>query len=116
MRTDAVPDEHHLREQAREAIRSGKLPARSPVRLFSGPGSGVVCPVCSMSVKKNDDVAIALEFKVRPLPDQGTLREVLERLHATLDVHRYELHVRCFAAWEFERTEVDRPTGSRPSA
>jgi hypothetical protein len=83
--------------------------------LFSGPGSGAVCTVCSAPVKKSD-VGIELEFKVRPLPDQGSLREVLERLHETLHVQRYELHLRCFAAWEFERAQVDRPTGSRPSA
>jgi hypothetical protein len=67
-------------------------------------------------VKKSDEVGIELEFKVRPLPDQGSLREVLERLNATLHVQRYQLHLRCFAAWEFERAQVDRPTGSRPSA
>jgi hypothetical protein len=35
-----MPDEPRLREQAREAIEKGKLPARRPDRAWGGPGVG----------------------------------------------------------------------------
>ena len=39
-----MPDEQILREKAREAVRSGKLPARRPDRTWGGPGLGLPAP------------------------------------------------------------------------
>ena len=55
-----MPDEPRLREQARAAIQSCKLPSRSPDRTWGGDNPG------------------------------------LDKFH---------VHVRCFAAWEFERNK-----------
>jgi hypothetical protein len=41
-----MPDEPRLREQAREAIQTGKLPSRAPDRTWGGPGVGADCTVC----------------------------------------------------------------------
>ena len=85
-----MPDEIRLRQQAREAIRSGKMPSRNPDRTYGGPGSGVTCSVCAELIRP-DQAEIETEFKrhaVSPNPD------------------RYFLHVRCLAAWEFERTKI----------
>jgi hypothetical protein len=41
-----MPDERILREQAREAIKTGRLPARSADRASGGPGVGALCARC----------------------------------------------------------------------
>jgi len=81
-----MPDEPILREKAREAIQSGKLPARRSDRMFGGPGSGQRCAVCGKPLPR-EEVEIELEFNQRHGLDQ------------------YHLHHRCYAAWEFERTK-----------
>jgi hypothetical protein len=43
-----MSDELILREKAREAIRSGKLPGRRPDRTWAGPGLGVACAICAL--------------------------------------------------------------------
>jgi hypothetical protein len=87
-----MPDESILREKAREKIRSGKLPIAKPDRTFGGQSSGGTCAVCGDQVKR-DDVEFEIEFK---------------RRGATPGLDRYYLHQRCFAAWEFERTKVEK--------
>ena len=57
-----MPDEPRLREQAREAIKGGRLPRQAPDRTWGGPG-------------------------VNPGLD------------------KFHVHIRCFAAWEFERNK-----------
>jgi len=78
-------NEATLREKAREAIQSGKLPAMKPSRTWGGPGSGTECSVCGEPVK----------------PDQMEL-EIEYCNGGTPDLDHYHLHVRCFAAWECE--------------
>ena len=80
-----MPDEPILREKAREAIRSGKLPARRSDRMFGGPGSGHRCALCGKPLPR-EEMEIELEFNQRDGLDQ------------------YHLHHRCYAAWEFERS------------
>ena len=82
-----MPDETHLRAQAREAVRAGKLPSRHPDRTWGGPGVGAPCSVCGEAVKKDQ-----LEFEIQFVRDGD---------NPGLD--KFHLHVRCFAAWEFER-------------
>ena len=83
-----MPDEKVLRAKAREAVRSGKLPSRQPDRTGGGPEVGAPCTVCGAAITKDQ-----LEFKVQ-FADDGS--------NPGLD--KFHIHVRCFAAWEFERT------------
>ena len=82
-----MPDEPRLREQAREAVRAGKLPARAPDRTWGGPGVGVPCAVCGKPVAKDE-----MEFEIEFAHDGD---------NPGLD--KFHILIRCFAAWEFER-------------
>jgi hypothetical protein len=82
-----MPDEPILREQARAAIKNGKLPARAPTRTWGGPGVGAACSVCEKPVRKDE-----LEFEIQFAHDGD---------NPGLD--KFHVHLRCFAAWEFER-------------
>ena len=85
-----MPDETRLREQARAAIKNGKMPARAPDRTWGGPGVGAECSVCGRPVTKDE-----LEFEIEFAHDGGT--PGLDKFH---------VHLRCFAAWEFERNKA----------
>jgi hypothetical protein len=84
-----MPDEATLRAKAREVIRAERLPNRRPDRTWGGQGIGVPCTICGEPVTRNQ-----LEFEIQFTIDGGT-EPGLERFH---------IHVRCFAAWEFERS------------
>jgi hypothetical protein len=88
-----MPDELKLRYQARDVIRSSRLPLRKPDRMFGGPGSGALCPVCGELATKKE-LELEIEFN----------------RHSVVD--RFHLHPRCYAAWEFERTKVTDPASS----
>jgi len=83
-----MPDEPILRAKAREAIRTGKLPNRRPDRTWGGPGVGASCTICGEPVTKDQ-----LEFEIQFSRDGN---------NPGLD--KFDLHIRCFAAWELERT------------
>jgi hypothetical protein len=85
-----MPDESALREKAREVIRSGKLPARPPDRTWGGPGVGIACMICGLPVGK-EQMAIEIQFSYNG-PSPG--------------LDKFDVHVRCFAAWEFERVKL----------
>ena len=85
-----MPDETCLREQAHAAIQSGKLPARAPDRTWGGPGIGALCAVCGRPVTK-DELECEIEF-ARAADFPG--------------IDNFHVHVRCLAAWEFERTKA----------
>jgi hypothetical protein len=86
-----MPDEAHLREDAREALRMGKLPSHQPIRLWGGLGVGAVCAICRPAVSR-DQIEVASEFaRTGPIPG----------------LDKYHLHLRCFAAWELERPQGD---------
>ena len=82
-----MPDESLLRAKARAAVENGKLPSRQPDRTWGGPGVGAPCAVCGLPVKKDE-----MEFEIQFARDGGS--PGLDKFH---------VHVRCFAAWEFER-------------
>jgi hypothetical protein len=84
-----MPDEPRLREQAREAVKNGKLPARAPDRTWGGPGVGAACTVCERPVTK-DEMEFEIEF------EHDGSQPGLDKFH---------VHIRCFAAWEFERNK-----------
>ncbi|MGH7345536.1 MAG: hypothetical protein ACREK4_11535 [Candidatus Rokuibacteriota bacterium] len=84
-----MPEESGLRKMAREAMRAGTLPIRRPDRTWGGPGIGVPCRVCREAITKNQ-----LEFELQ-----------FSHAGAVPGLDRYHVHIRCFAAWEFERNE-----------
>jgi hypothetical protein len=86
-----MPDNTSLREKAREAIRTGRLPTKKPDRTFGGPGVGATCALCGENIPRGES-----EFEIE-----------FRRHGATPGLDRYYLHYRCFAAWEFERAKLD---------
>jgi hypothetical protein len=84
-----VPDEPLLREQAREAIRAGRLPSRRSDRMFGAPGTGRPSVVCGKPMK-HDEMEVELQF---------------DRQDGTRGFDQYRLHHLCYAAWELERTK-----------
>ena len=84
VRTGPGGEEDALRERARAAVVSGRLPGRAPDTTFGGRGSGFDCSVCAASLAA-DELEIETEFA----DDEG---------HAERTIHRF--HVRCFLAWE----------------
>jgi hypothetical protein len=57
-----------------------------------GPGVGAECSVCGRPVTKNE-----LEFEIQFARDGD---------NPGLD--KFHVHIRCFAAWEFERNKSPR--------
>lgn len=82
-----MPDEAALRAKAREVIHAGKLPNRRPDRTWGGPGVGARCAVCAEPVTRTQ-----LEFEIQFATDG-----------AEPGLDKFHVHIRCFAAWEFER-------------
>jgi hypothetical protein len=82
-----MPDENLLREKARAVIREGKMPKGAPDRTWGGPGVGAPCSVCGLPVTKDEK-----EFEIQFSRDGD---------NPGLD--KFHVHIRCFAAWEFER-------------
>jgi hypothetical protein len=85
-----MPDEPILREKARAAVQRGKLPARRPDRTWGGPGVGADCAVCERPIT-HDEMELQIEFA---------------REGSTPGLDAFHVHIRCFAAWEFERGKV----------
>jgi hypothetical protein len=93
----ATEDEQELRLKARDAIRRHLMPCRRPDHTWGGPGSGGTCNICK-KVLSAEDMALDLEFA----------SEQTEPGPVT-----YQVHARCFAAWEFERQQGPTPTELR---
>ena len=74
-------------QKARAAIQSGKIPSRIPDRTWGGPGIGAPCAICELPVTKSEQ-----ELEIQFAHDG-----------ATPGLDKFHVHVRCFAAWEFER-------------
>jgi hypothetical protein len=85
-----MSDESLLREKARAAIQTGKLPSRTPTRTWGGPGVNAPCEICGIAV-----TADQMEFEIQFARDGD---------NPGLD--KFHVHIRCFAAWEFERRHV----------
>ena len=118
MEDQAGPNTSELsaRDMARAAIRVGKLPNRPPRRTLGGTGSGASCASCGEQIRP-DQTEIEMVYTEQRLAEQTSLSAVLERLRAGFEaeVRRYRLHARCFAAWEFERDNLDL-VGGRSAA
>jgi hypothetical protein len=81
-----MDDDGVLSQKARDAMRRGVLPRRSPDRMWGGPGSGARCAVCSQPITP-DEVGYEVEFHDRSGQPERT----------------ESMHVVCFAAWDRER-------------
>ena len=77
-------DDDGLRQKARAAIQSGKLPTRRPDRTWGGRGSGVPCAICDLALCR-DEMELEIEFVATG--------------HYPKIIH---VHTKCFAAWELE--------------
>jgi hypothetical protein len=77
-------DQGVLRQQARLAIQSRKLPDRLPESTLGGPGIDAPCAVCDRPVRA-DELEIELKYSDRA---KGAAS--------------YHFHVRCHRAWEIE--------------
>jgi hypothetical protein len=86
-----MPDEPLLRQCARAAIERGAIPRERPERFWGGRGTGEACTNCETIIPQGE-VEIEIELPSHGSPD-------------TRPDIRY-FHVRCFAAWELERTKV----------
>jgi hypothetical protein len=75
-----------------KVLKAGKLPNRRPDQTSGGPGVGAPCVVCDLPVEPDQ-----LEFEVQFARDSDNPGLV-----------KYHVHVRCFAAWEFERRRDNR--------
>ena len=80
-------DENVLRQIARKVVQDGKLPSRRPDRTWGGPGVGAPCAICGVPVARDQ-----MEFEIQFTRDGD---------NPGLD--KFHVHIRCFAAWEFER-------------
>ena len=89
-----MSDEPFLRVCARKAILAGRLPVRRADGTWGGHGHGATCVVCQEKISESD-----LEMK-------------LEFWQADLPPEMFHLHIRCFAAWEFERTRMPTKRGT----
>jgi hypothetical protein len=89
---NAMLDEIVLRAKAMAAVQQGKLPRKSPDRVWGGPGVGAPCAVCELPIEKAE-MEFEIQFAVDGKGGGG-------------DLDKFHLHRRCFAAWEFERTRV----------
>jgi hypothetical protein len=78
-----------LSEKVRSALRAGKIPNRTPDRTSRGPEVGAKCPICDLPFTVEDLVEVDFAHE----GDTG--------------VESYHLHLRCYAAWEFERRKED---------
>jgi hypothetical protein len=84
-------DETRLQEKARKAIRRGTLPRTRPDRRFGRSGIGETCAVCGEQVGRHE-MAFEIEFN---------------RHGVTPGLDRYDLHIRCYTAWETTRRSLD---------
>lgn len=83
-------DEETVRAKARSVIQKGKLPSRTPDRTWGGPGVGALCVICDLPVRPTE-----MEFEIQ-----------FQRNGDNPGLDKYHVHIRCFAAWEFERHAV----------
>ena len=85
-----MPNEAEIRALARRVLQTRTLPRRDPDRTWGGPGVDMPCTICGVRISA-DTTEYELQFR------RHGRDAILDRFH---------LHLRCFAAWELERTKV----------
>jgi hypothetical protein len=88
--TVEMPNEHRIRALARNIFQAGLMPRRDPDGTWGGKGVDVPCAICGERIG----------------PDQLEYELQFGQEGATPDVDLFHLHLRCFAAWEMERTKA----------
>ena len=78
-----------MREKVREAVRTGKLPNRSPDHIWGGMGTGVECGICGGHVASGD-IELEVHFAAGDSAGKDT----------------YIVHLRCFSILEDERQNL----------
>jgi hypothetical protein len=86
-----MSNEVEVRAQARHALISDKIPRCDPDRTWGGPGADMPCTIRAKRVTVSQ-----MEYELQFRHDG-----------ATPDLDRYHLHLRCFSAWEMERTKLE---------
>jgi len=86
-----MPNEALVRSQARQALTRGHIPRRDPDRTWGGPGADIPCTICGVRITVSQT-----EYELQYRHDG-----------ANPGLDRFHLHLRCFAAWEFERTKFE---------
>jgi len=125
-------DDGTLRRRVREAIDTGKLPDRSPVGVWGGPGCGASCAICGERIGV-DEIGFELEFSAGD--ELGWLQAGGNGLngHSAGNGARsngngnghgphangsgngkdnLHMHLRCHAAWDLARQEVEHTQAS----
>jgi hypothetical protein len=69
------------------SFRTVSFRAAPPDRTWGGPGVGAVCVICDLPVRPTE-----MEFEIQ-----------FQRNGENPGLDKYHVHIRCFAAWEFER-------------
>jgi hypothetical protein len=88
-----------LHASLEDAIRSGKLPDRSPERTWAGPGCGGPCMICGQRIN-TDELEYELEFgRSDNQQPEG-----------------YHIHIGCFWAWETERQKLQIKQRTEPAS
>ena len=85
-----MPNEQQIRELARKVLQAGTIPRRDPDRTWGGIGVDMTCTICGHRIPR-DQMEYELQFS-----HDG----------ANPGLDRFHLHLRCFSAWEMERTKV----------
>ena len=94
-----MSDDTRLRAKARESVESGRMPGRSPDRLWGGKGTGAACAICCEPVG-TDQIEFEIEF---------------DRQGPTPGKDKYRAHLACLSAWEFERRKNPGAGGALPA-
>jgi len=81
-------EEEPLHEKVRSALQVGKIPNRTPDKTRAVSRVGVMCAICKLPVARAAEVGVQIQF-TRDGDNPG--------------LNKYNFHIRCYAAWEFER-------------
>ena len=90
-----VMEQAELRQRARLAIESHKIPNRHPRQLWGSHGVGAPCAICELPVNQNE-----LEYEVQ-FSREGNPRG---RVSGADHFQVFHVHSHCFSAWDLERT------------
>lgn len=86
-------EETELRVKALEAMRTGRLPDRSPDRMWGGHGNDKdICHICSNSLNR-EDITFDLEYDGEAAGARPAC---------------YCVHLRCFNAWDLARQQMNK--------
>ena len=86
-----MSNEQPIRPLARKVLHERLMPPHDPEYTWAGAGAGLPCTICGDPITR-DQVEYELHFRRHAA--------AIPRLTG------FHLHLRCFAAWEMERTKA----------